>query len=518
MQRIIQSFLLVSFFMTIKFTTGCDQENGTRLTEKTSSDIEIVSHRGANRLAPENTYASALKAIESGADYVEFDVRRSKDGVHYIIHDRTLDRTTNGTGLVSQASSEYIDGLDAGSWFGHEFSGEVVPRLYEYLKWIKGKAKVYFDIKDGDLQEIFGMVYELGFEDDSFFWFGDRAMAREFRSLDPDLSLKINASEIEHLDSLISIYNPDIIERGIVGLTDDFITACHERGLKLMIYVPGDDWDGYFQAMSMNIDMINLDNPDVFTNMVENDGVFTDYRLIAHRGGITEDKFNEFDPASINKAIDQGYFMLEVDIRMTKDSVLIVHHDSDFQRFFNHPGRVDEMTWEQIQDLRSDRGDYHPMSFEQLARMVSGRVKLMMDLKAHDSDPCYFRKLGEIMERYDLFDGAYFIDGDARNYYWGRSKFGFGMSEIPRIQELISQGEDVVCHYFLFDTSTRLTSEAVKWAQHNFITVVAAVNIFRYRYENHWQGAKRDIEFLKACGVREFQIDSHYDQWLPVTN
>ena len=502
----------------MQLISGCQQGDGTRLTEKLGSDIEIVSHRGANRLAPENTFAAALKAIEFGADYVEFDVRRSKDGVHYIIHDRTLDRTTNGTGLISQASSEYIDGLDAGSWFGHEFSGEVVPRLYEYLKWIKGKSKVYFDVKDGDLQEIIDMVYELGLEDDSFFWFEDKAMTREFRSIDQDLSLKINASEIEQLDSLIAIYNPDIIERGIVGLTDDFITACHERGLKVMIYIPGDDWDGYLQAMSMNIDMINLDNPDVFVNMVENDGVFTGYKLIAHRGGITGDRFNEFDPASINKAIDQGYYMLEVDIRMTKDSVLIVHHDTDFQRFFNHPGRVDEMTWEQIQDLKSDRGDYHPISFEQFARMVSGRVKLMMDLKDHDADPGYFRRLEEIMERYNLFDGAYFIDMDAREFFWGRSKFSFGMGEIPRIQALLSQGEDVVCHYFLFSTSTFLTSDAVKWAQQNNITVVAAVNIFRYRFENHWQGAKRDIEFLKALGVREYQIDSHYDQWLPVTN
>ncbi len=517
MNRINQSFLLLSLFLMIKFT-GCHHANDSRFTEKTGSDIEIVCHRGANRLAPENTFASARKAIESGADYVEFDVRRSKDGVHYIIHDRTLDRTTNGTGLVSQASSVYIDGLDAGSWFGHEFAGEPVPRLYEFLKWINGKAKVYFDVKDWDLNEIIEMVYELGLEDDCFFWFGDAKMAKEFRSLDQELGLKINASSIEQIDSLVPVYNPDIIERGIVGLTDDFIRACHERGLKLMIYIPGDDWDGYRQAISMNIDMINLDNPDVFSNMVENEGVFKNYRLIAHRGGITEDKFNEFDPASINQAIDQGYFMLEVDIRMTKDSVLIVHHDADFQRFFNHPGRVDETTWKEIQTLRSDMGDYHPMSFEQLAKMVSGRVKLMMDLKAHDSDPGYFRMLGEIMERYDLFDGAYFIDGDARNYFWGRSKFGFGMSEIPRIQELISIGEDVVCHYFLFDTSNRLTSEAIKWAQYNYITVVAAVNIFRYRHENHWQGAKRDIEFLKECGVIEFQIDSHYDQWLPVTN
>ncbi len=498
--------------------TGCTLETETGDTKASGSDIEIVVHRGANRQAPENTIASARKAIESGADYVEFDVHRSKDGVHYIIHDRTLDRTTNGTGLVSQATSDYIDGLDAGSWFGHEFAGERVPRLYEYLQWIKGKAKVYFDIKDGDLNEIIQMVYELGLEKDCFFWFGDSEKAKNLRSLDPDLALKINARTIKQLDSLVPIYNPQIIECGIVDLTDDFINACHERGLKVMAYIPGNDWDGYRQAIKMNIDMINLDVPHVFSNMIENNGVFKDYKLIAHRGGITEGKFNEFDPKSIQKAIDAGYQMLEVDIRMTKDGVMIVHHDQNFLRFFNEPRRVDEMTWEEIQTLRSDKGDYHPLSFEQLAKMCSGKVKLMMDLKAHNADPEYFRKLGEIMEKYGLFDGAYFIDSEARKYFWGKSKFGFGINDIPRIMKLLENNEHVVCHYFLFDISNHLSSETIKWAQRNYITVVPAVNIFRYRYENHWQGAKRDIEFLKECGVTEFQIDSHYDQWLPVAN
>ncbi len=63
-----------------------------------TEEILMVCHRGANRLAPENTYASAKKAIESNAAYVEVDVRRSKDGVYYNLHDWSLDRTTNGTG------------------------------------------------------------------------------------------------------------------------------------------------------------------------------------------------------------------------------------------------------------------------------------------------------------------------------------------------------------------------------------------------------------------------------------
>ena len=109
--------------------TGCSSNNRNKQSStdefgKEVKEVLIVCHRGANRLAPENTYASAKKAIEFNAAYVEVDVRRSKDGVYYNLHDRSLDRTTNGTGLVSETESKVIDTLDAGAWFGHEFAGE----------------------------------------------------------------------------------------------------------------------------------------------------------------------------------------------------------------------------------------------------------------------------------------------------------------------------------------------------------------------------------------------------------
>jgi len=506
------SLFLLSLLFIIP--SGCDQTQGTKSAKV--KNIQIVSHRGANREAPENTFAAAQKAIEAGAAYVEVDAKASKDGVIYNFHDRTLDRTTDGTGLFSEATSDYIDGLDAGSWFGHEFAGEKVPRMYEFLTWIKGKAKVYFDWKGADVKQLIDMVYETGMENDCFFWFSDYEVAKEFRALDQKLALKMNASDVTQLDTIVSVYNPQIIECVLQNLNNDFIKACRERGQKVMPYIPGNDIDGYRQAIEKGVDMVNIDEPCIFSNMLRNNGVFKGYKLIAHRGGITSDIYHEFDPASIQEAIDLGYYMLEIDVRMTKDSVLIVNHDSNFLRFFNDPRRADEMTWEEVQQLRSDEGDYHPLSFEEVARMCSGKVKMMIDVKI--SRPCeyYFRKMGEIMEKYDLLDGAYFINYEPREYFWDRGKFHFRMTDIPLMQEKLSKGEDVARHYFLFDNGNRLTSSAIKWCQNNYITVVPSVNYTHYRnIENHWQGAKRDIEFLKECGVVEYQIDSHYDQWLP---
>ncbi|MDX9880826.1 MAG: glycerophosphodiester phosphodiesterase family protein [Prolixibacteraceae bacterium] len=482
-------------------------------TIKNAATIQVVSHRGANQLAPENTYASAKKAIESGAHYVEVDVRRSKDGVYYNFHDRTLNRTTNGSGVLSETGSAVIDTLDAGSWFAHEYAGERVPRVFEFLQWIKGKAKVYFDLKDVRLEEFIPEIYKIGMENDCFFRLSNRQLLQEFRNKYPGLAIKMKASSVEALDSLQTIYNPQVIECSVNNLSDDLIRECHKRGMKIMPYMTGNDWKAYRIALSKDVDMVFVDSPDVFSDMAKNGGVFKGYKLIAHRGGIVEGKYNAFDPASVQEAIDQGYYMLEVDVRPTKDGVIILNHDSDFSDIYNVPRRVADMTWEEIQKLRPVNGkDYHPLSFEELCQMCSGKVKLMIDVKGNQAPEFYFQ-LGKIMEKYGLLTSSYFIDKKGKNYLWGKAKFSVRANEVDSLKAKLGKGEDIACHYFLFENGNRLASEAIKWCQQHYVTVVPTVNIWQYQSEDYRRGANRDIEFFKECGVTEFQIDSDFDEW-----
>src|SRR6266571_1255138 len=89
----------------------------------------VVAHRGGGALAPENTLAGIRKAAAMGFGGVEFDVMLSADKVPPLIHDETLERTTDGRGAVSAAPYAKLAGLDAGAWFGPEFRGERVPTL-----------------------------------------------------------------------------------------------------------------------------------------------------------------------------------------------------------------------------------------------------------------------------------------------------------------------------------------------------------------------------------------------------
>lgn len=231
--------------------------------------IEVVVHRGANALAPENTLPSADSALVHGADWIEVDVRTSRDGVLYNLHDAELDRTTNGSGIIGDWLSADIDTLDAGQWFAPEFRGLRVPTIASMLDGLRDRALVYFDVKDGDLQQLVMMVRQKGFADRSFFWFGKEEMLRQFLTLAPEMKVKVNANDIERLQYWMQICQPAIVETHVEHVTPTFIDFCSEHGIRIMVAAQGESADDYRRALQCGADMINLDKPEIFETLAD---------------------------------------------------------------------------------------------------------------------------------------------------------------------------------------------------------------------------------------------------------
>lgn len=97
------------------------------------TSLQNIAHRGGPKYAPENTLAAFQKSIDEGLDWLEFDVQMTKDGVLVVIHDETVDRTTNGTGTVRDLTLEQIRALDAGQ-------GEKVPTFEEVVELAKSNG------------------------------------------------------------------------------------------------------------------------------------------------------------------------------------------------------------------------------------------------------------------------------------------------------------------------------------------------------------------------------------------
>ena len=234
------------------------------------NSIEIVVHRGANALAPENTWPSAEAALQYGATWIEVDVRKSKDGVLFNLHDETLDRTTNGKGRLTDMLSEDVRKLDAGSWFGPQFAGLHVPTIAEMLDSLQGKAKVFFDVKRGTpIPALVSLVRERGFQDKSFFWFGDEGMLREFITLAPEMKIKVNASDIERLKYWQSICKPSYVEIAPEKITDQFKKYCHKHGILVMAACQEGDTSQFQLVIDKKADMVNLDRPEAFLPLLK---------------------------------------------------------------------------------------------------------------------------------------------------------------------------------------------------------------------------------------------------------
>src|ERR1700680_1196286 len=114
--------------------------------------VWVVGHRGAMGHRPENTFASFEHALELGADWIELDVHLTRDGALAVIHDESVDRTTDGHGLVKDHTLAELKRLDAGAWFGPEFAGQRIPALDEVLIWAReGNTVVDIEIKNAPI-------------------------------------------------------------------------------------------------------------------------------------------------------------------------------------------------------------------------------------------------------------------------------------------------------------------------------------------------------------------------------
>ncbi len=226
---------------------------------------KIVSHRGANHFAPENTFAAADLALQQGADYIELDVRESADGVLYVLHDETFERTTNGTGPIGHALAEDVDKLDAGSWFDAKFAGAVVPRLDAYLEHLRGRAGVYIELKYCDPAKVVALVRDLGMVRDTFYFSFSEEMRRGLIAIAPEFR-KMMTLNIARSPSLVgAVHHAEIIEMTVEQMRKPGILAASRKaGLETMVYYGGDDMATHREIAAAGVDYINTDRPDLF--------------------------------------------------------------------------------------------------------------------------------------------------------------------------------------------------------------------------------------------------------------
>ena len=196
-----------------------------------------IGHRGNSLFAPENT-VSAFVACSNQADMVEFDVRVSSDGALVIMHDATVDRTTDGTGSIATNTLAWLKTLDAGSWFSTNFIGERIPTLEEAITNSLPAAVPLIEHKAGSASAYVAELQRLGVVTNVVLQSFDWGFLTNVHILEPALELCALGSGTFTAAKLTSITNAGAQrvawDKG--GVTADMLTLIHQAGLTLFVW------------------------------------------------------------------------------------------------------------------------------------------------------------------------------------------------------------------------------------------------------------------------------------------
>lgn len=226
--------------------------------------IEVCLHRGAEWFAPENTLASAAVCLEMGLTYTELDVQDTSDGTPVVMHDSTVDRTTDGTGAVAALALSQIKSLDAGGWFSPAYIGEKVPTLAEMVDFANcHDHRLYVEFKSADVARTLAVIENREALHRCFFWSFDMAKLIELKRQQSQARIMLSRSDFDSLGALFDFADPWVVQFDqSCDLAE--IELCRARGVRTMLYYDGDDAAVFHELFRHRPDIFNIVRPDVF--------------------------------------------------------------------------------------------------------------------------------------------------------------------------------------------------------------------------------------------------------------
>ena len=209
--------------------------------------VAVVAHRGASGDFPENTAAAFQEAIRLGVDAIELDVHLTADDELLVIHDPTVDRTSNGVGAVSHLPLARIRELDAGSWFDPAFAGEAFVTLQEALDLMPPDMVLNVHVKAGDDDRdavVPKTVEELAGRGllETAFVASDEASLEKARQTEPDIGIcNLSTQPTETYVARSKAIGCRILQPANAVTDADLVTAAHESGMEVNPFYADDE-------------------------------------------------------------------------------------------------------------------------------------------------------------------------------------------------------------------------------------------------------------------------------------
>jgi len=251
---------LLFIFSSASFTINA--QAGLQFPE--DDQVYVIAHRGAHLGIPENSIAAYEEAIRLGCDFIEIDVRTTKDGQLISMHNASIDQyVTGNTGKVKDLTLTEIRKLDIGEKVGAKWRGTLIPTLEEILQVSKGKIKIYLDLKDADPTEIISMLKKYRVED-QVVWYISGFLHKTIMEVKQECSACLvmpDPGNITNIERISVAYNPPVIATDMDHLSSEFVQKAHE--LRMLVFTDDEkgnpeEWEN---MISMGTDGIQTDHP-----------------------------------------------------------------------------------------------------------------------------------------------------------------------------------------------------------------------------------------------------------------
>lgn len=257
------------FSLTISNFAWAQLHGHPKLPDAKNKTI-VIAHRGNHVAVPENTLASTREAINCGADYVEVDLRTTKDGHLVVMHDSKVDRTTNGVGKISEMTLAEVKALQV---FNRNKKSHRIPEFHEVLALCKGKINIYLDFKDADVAETWKQIKAGGMEHQVVIYINSEEQYKRWREVAPHVplmtSLPKEVANKEQFKSFIlrvyvqvvdNITNPELLE------------AARIQGVSVWLDVqsPTEGPASWNEALQKGVQGLQTDKPAELVGYIKN--------------------------------------------------------------------------------------------------------------------------------------------------------------------------------------------------------------------------------------------------------
>jgi glycerophosphoryl diester phosphodiesterase len=237
--------------------------NGSPLEYMNLDNLKVTSHRGFSHDIPENTIPAIDKAIDEGADYVEVDVRVTKDGVPVLLHDSSLKRTTGLKKNIYDTTYEVVAELDAGSWMDKSFAGTRIPTLQEALENCKGRVMLNLDLKyrndeEGLTEKVVALIEEYEMVWQCVITSTSLKCLEEVKELNPDIRTGYITYQL--YSGLIENEAVDFFSMKSNLITKNVLGTIHDNGKELIVWTVNSKTE-IERLRRIGVDNIITDNP-----------------------------------------------------------------------------------------------------------------------------------------------------------------------------------------------------------------------------------------------------------------